>query len=336
MSPLEPRDVERLREAFRSARRVLLTGPVDVDGDSVGACLALARLAEALGACRVDVAGLPGGRYADLPGADRMIDPARVTGPYDLAVVLDGDRRRLAPGVHDAWTASPFRAVIDHHQSTTRDGYELALIDKDAGSTCQMVEELRRAWDLPMDLAFARLLYVGIVYDTGGFCHANTTSDTFRLAADLLEHGVDHSTIVVRTIWERRRQGAALLGRVLEGATWHADGRLVVGTIPVELMEDIGAVFMDLDRIVDVLLYVEGVQVAVLAVERRRGAGREVKLSLRSRGEVDVCAMAYRLDENGGGHRRAAGVVLPGRLCDVVGGLVPVLEDAVSCALANP
>ena len=67
MSPLEPRDVERLREAFRSARRVLLTGPVDVDGDSVGACLALARLAEALGACRVDVAGLPGGRYADLP-----------------------------------------------------------------------------------------------------------------------------------------------------------------------------------------------------------------------------------------------------------------------------
>ncbi len=336
MSLLDARDVERLRDALRTAGRVLLTGPVDVDGDSVGACLALARLAEALGVPQVDVAGLPGGRYADLPGADRMLDPAAVQGPYDVAVVLDGDRRRLASGVHEAWTASPVRVVVDHHQSTTPDGYELALIDVGAGSTCQMVEELRRVWALPTDLAFARLIYVGIVYDTGGFCHANTTSETFRLAADLLEHGVDHTSIVVRTIWERRRPGIQLLGRVLEGATWHAGGRLVVGTIAVELMEGVGGVLMDLDRIVDVLLYVEGVEVAVLAVERRRDAGREVKLSLRSRGEVDVCSLAWRLDENGGGHRRAAGVVLPGRLCDVVGGLLPVLEDAVVCALANP
>jgi len=333
---LEAHDAERLRLAIRTAERVLLTGPVDIDGDSVGACLALARLAQALGPARVDVAGLPGGRYADLPGADRMLDPSGVAGPYDVAVVLDGDRRRLAPGVHEAWTASPFRVVVDHHQSTTPDGYDLALIDTCAGSTCQMVEDLRHAWGVPMDPTFARLVYVGIVYDTGGFCHANTTAETFRLAADLLEQGVDHTAIVVRTIWERRRQGAVLLGRVLEGASWHADGRLVVGRIPVELMEEIGGVLMDLDRLVDVLLYVEGVEVAVLAVERRRGEGREVKLSLRSRGQVDVCALAWRLDENGGGHRRAAGVVLPGRLTDVVGGLVPVLEDAVVCALANP
>ncbi|MBN1335830.1 MAG: DHH family phosphoesterase [Deltaproteobacteria bacterium] len=336
MSPLDVQDVQRLRQALQAAGRVLLTGPVDIDGDSVGACLALARLVEALGPARVDVAGLPGGRYADLPGADRMLDPIAVAASYDVAVVLDGDCRRLAPGVQSAWSACPFRVVVDHHQSTTPDGYELALINHEAGSTCQMVEELRRAWGLPMDPVFARLVYVGIVYDTGGFCHANTNAETFRLAADLLEQGVDHTAIVVRTIWERRRQGVLLLGRVLEGASWHAGGRLVVGTLSVELMEEIGAELMDLDRIVDVLLYVEGVQVAVLAVERRRNAGREVKLSLRSRGEVDVCQLAWRLDENGGGHRRAAGVVLPGRLQDVVGGLTPVLEDAVVCALANP
>jgi phosphoesterase RecJ-like protein len=181
---------------------------------------------------------------------------------------------------------------------------------------------LLQAWGVPLDPALAHCLLTGIAYDTGGFRHTNTSPSTLRLTADLVEAGAPFNPLVVRTSCERRKAGLQLLGHALHGATFYADDRLVVAAVRRDKMREVGAEAGDLDFIVDQLLYVQDVEVAILVVERGSAESPRVKLSLRSRGRIDVCVIAAALHEGGGGHERAAGVVLEGELEQVMDQLV--------------
>jgi phosphoesterase RecJ-like protein len=326
---------EALLELARSSGRVLLTGPRDVDGDSLGACLALARVLERLTRAEVVVAAEVGWRYADLPGIDSCVPDARVQGSFDLAVVLDGDRRRLSDPIAPIFARASHQAVIDHHRSTTGQGYDLALVDAHSASTAELVLKVLRAWSTPLDADLARLLLTGIAFDTGGFRHTNTSPQTLRLAAELVEAGADYSAVVVRTACERRGAGLLLLGHALHGARFHFDERLVVAVVRRDKLAEVGAQAGDLDFIVDQLLYVQGVDVAILAVERGSHADPRLKLSLRSRGGTDVCAIAATLAPGGGGHERAAGVVLRGPSDEVLARRVlPLIQRALGAGPA--
>jgi len=327
---------QALLERVRASRRILVTGPKDVDGDSLGACLALARVMEQLSDATVQVAAEVGWRYRDLPGAEGCVLDAALVGPFDLAVVLDGDRRRLTDEITPIFEGSGCQVVIDHHRSTTGLGYDLALVDASSASTAELVHAVLEAWQAPIDAALASCLLTGVVYDTGGFRHANTSPQTLRLAADLVEAGADYSPVVVRTACERSKAGLLLLGHALHGARFHAQDRLVVGVVRRAMAQRVGAESGDLDFIVDQLLYVQGVEVAVLAVERGTDADPNVKLSLRSRGRTNVCTIAASLHPGGGGHQRAAGVVIDGELDAVLDQRVlPLIHQALD-ALEAP
>jgi phosphoesterase RecJ-like protein len=323
-------EIEKLLALARGCERVLLTGPEGPDGDSIGACLALARCLERLGVPRVEVAGVPSYRYQWMAGAAEMVPDERVGGIYDLAIVMDGDAQRLTPPVEAAWARARRRAIVDHHGTTTPEGYDVALIDHTSASTCEMVLRLMDAWDMPLDPTQAELLYVGILFDTGGFRHSNTSVSTLRVAARLLEQGINHSSITTRVLLERRPNAMRLQGRILERARFFGDGAVIVGSLPLSLAEELELVSGDLEGIVDSLIYVRGVEVAVLMVERSPDL---TKLSLRSRGKVDVARLARSLHATGGGHAKAAGVVLTEPLVALSERLPELLVDAVgSCA----
>src|SRR5678809_358491 len=107
----------------------------------------------------------------------------RVAGPYDLVVVLDGDRRRLVPQVDAAFKSAKSTAILDHHGSTTPEGYTFAFLDPKAASTCEMVDGVLQDWKIPLDRDIAALLYTGLIFDTGGFRHSNTNASTHAFAA---------------------------------------------------------------------------------------------------------------------------------------------------------
>ncbi len=327
-----PQQAELLHAMVRNADRVLLTGPEDPDGDSLGACLALARAIRTLSGGTVDVAGQANFRYAWMPGAGDMLADGDVKGRYDVAIVMDGDRHRLSPEVSEVFHQSRRLVIIDHHGTTSADGYELAIIERDAASTCELVIELMDAWGVPLDRASASLLYAGMLFDTGGFRYSNTEAGTLRTAARLLDEGIDHAEIAIHVLMERRPAGMKLKARVMHGAAFHAAGAVVLGVASIGLHAELGTTEADIEGIVDALVYVEGVEVAVLVVERAPG---RVKLSLRSRGMVDVSAVARALDPSGGGHAKAAGVVLAMDLDEVVAWVPTVLSEAVDQARAD-
>lgn len=317
---------QALREAVIHARRVLLTGPMGPDGDSIGACLALAGAIRALSRAQVDIAGEPSYRYAWMPGAAQMIPDDQIKPDYDLVIVLDGDRGRLEKPVDAAFRAAARTGIIDHHRSTTPDGYDLVLIDHQAASTCDLVFGLMQQWAVPVDADAARLLYTGLIFDTGGFRHSNTTPDTHRLAAELLSHGIDHPRISTRVLMERSRAGLMLLGSVVSEATFLAGGQVAVGAASYALGTRLGAGPGDLEGIVDHLLYTVDVELACLFIERAPG---RVKLSLRSRSRVDVAALARQICPGGGGHARASGAHLDEPLDRAMERVLPLLIAAV-------
>lgn len=311
----------------RQSKTVLLTGPEGPDGDSIGAALALQRCLAALAPeVRVDVAGAPGARYAELPGAREMVRDADVRPDYDGVVVLDGDATRLVPPVEAAFRAARWTGLIDHHRSTDPAPYTVALLDPTAESTCGMVAAMGEQWGVARDASLATLLYAGIIFDTGGFRYSNTHASTHRLAAELLETGFDHAQVMLRVLVERRPQAIRLLGRLLATLEWLDGGRVALATCRRADLAAADATEADLEGVVDLLQHTEGVDLGVVAVEK---TGDRVKLSLRSRGRVDVAALARSMSPGGGGHAKAAGVVLPGAWESVLPGVRERLIAAV-------
>jgi phosphoesterase RecJ-like protein len=311
-----------LLDSLGACRTVLLTGPTRPDGDSLGACLALQAV---LRSHHVDatVTGRAAPRYRRMPGIDGLIADDAL-GTYDGVVVLDGDRHRLPPGATAAFASARLRGIVDHHASTRPDGYTHWWVQRRASSTCEMLFHAFQARDEVITPEIAHLLYAGLVFDTGGFRYSNTTPDTHRMAAELLEKGIDHAAICMDILMERRQAGFALLARVLGSAHADPSGRMLVAHATLADFAATSSMESDVEGTVEHLVNVEGVDVGVLVVERPDGT---VKLSLRSRGAVDVATLAHALDPSGGGHAKAAGVVLSCTPADAEAGLHATLAS---------
>ena len=316
----------RLYDAIKGASSVLFTGPMDPDGDSLGACLALARASGGFSEATVHVAGEANYRYDWMPDSETLLDDGALLEHYDLVVVMDGDRKRLTRRVTDLFAAAKVTALVDHHRSSSPDGYDVVLLDPDSPSTCEMVASMLSDWDVALDPAMATHLYTGIIFDTGGFKHENTMSKTHALAAQLLDLGVQPAPVHAKVLHERTQGGLRLLGEVLGAARFYAGGEIVVGVVTEEAVRRLGIQSGDTEGIVDAVLNTAGVEVAVLVKESGDSACR---MSLRSKTRVNVAEIARTLHEGGGGHVRAAGCRVPTSLDALMTRLPGVLEAAV-------
>ncbi len=319
--------IERLYPRVMEARRALLTGPVEADGDSVGASLAMATILRhanpALEVTVVSGAPVPA-RYSFLDGIDTIVAPDALAGRYDLALLLDGVRHRIGD-VGAYFDAAGTRVLVDHHWSSSPDEYDLALLDVHRASTCEMVHDVARhpRFGCPVDRVMAAQLYTGIAFDTGTFRYSCTTPDTLRLAAELLETGIDAQSIVEHVFLDSRYEDVRFRGRVMADIERSADGRVAYARIPLSLVAETGAGPEGTEGLINALVFTVGVEAAALFVEKPDGV---VKVSFRSRGLVNVAELARGLSPQGGGHDRAAGVQLEGAMDDVTAMVVGRIE----------
>jgi bifunctional oligoribonuclease and PAP phosphatase NrnA len=203
---------------------------------------------------------------------------------------------------------------VDHHHDNTRFG-TVDLVDDGAACTTEIVWDLMRRLGVEADQEIAEALYVGLVTDTGRFMYENTGPRAHRMAAELIEAGVDTHAIYRRLYEDMPYAKLELLGRALGQVERWDDGALTVARVTREDFEAVGAEDSYTEGIIDHLRSVEQTKVAVLSrevefpgVANGGSAGPRIrkKVSLRSTdGEVDVSAIARA--GGGGGHRQAAG-----------------------------
>jgi phosphoesterase RecJ-like protein len=292
---------------------VALTTHVNADGDGVGSEVGLWHLLRARGLHPViaNPTAIPDRFGFLLPeGADASDRAGREIARAEVVVVLDiSDLPRLG----DLATAVRERRApvvcIDHHVSpgTLPDGPR--LVAPEATATAELVFDLATTLGWPLSADAARALYVGLLTDTGGFRFSNTTARALRVAATLLEHGVNPESIYEAVYASAPEGRVRLLAEVLQTLVVEPGLGLAWVTVPSGALERHGATPDDLDGIVEYARSIAGVRLALLF---RQIANGRIKVSFRSMGEVDSAALAQRF--GGGGHHKAAGASLAGSL----------------------
>jgi phosphoesterase RecJ-like protein len=297
---------ESLLSLVRQGNRFLLTSHVSPDGDAIGSELGLARILRKLGKSAVVWNRDPTPPlYAPLPGSARIHTgeepPAGFPEAFDAVLVLECpslDRTGL-----DAALAAAGKPIanVDHHLGNQHYG-GVNWVDTAAPALGEMVHRLAAAFKLGMDEETATCLFLTLVTDTGGFRFTNATAEAFEAAATLVREGA-RPELVSQWLHESRPEASLrLLGAMLHTLELHDGGRVASALISEEMFATTGAAPGDTEGLVDYPRSIAGVH--AVALFRQTGADRW-KVSLRSRGEIDVEQVARR--HGGGGHRNAAG-----------------------------
>jgi phosphoesterase RecJ-like protein len=299
---------EQVVAELRQAEKLLLTTHENPDGDALGSLLAMHWILQQLGKHSLmymspDEFPLPWEyrtwKFEGLVGAP----------PDDVAertiVFLDcGNIERMPV---DFLQEEGLHVLnIDHHHDNTRFG-TVNLVVPEASCTAEIVYALARELGVEITAPIADALYVGLVTDTGRFMYENTTPEAHRMAAELIEAGVDPHPVYRRLYEDLPFGRILLLQRALASVERHDEGAMTVVHLTRADFEETGALETDSEGIVDHIRAVEGTAVAVLVRELladdRKGLR---KVSLRATdGRVDVSRIAREL--GGGGHRQAAG-----------------------------
>ena len=315
--------IDEAAAAIGGADRIALACHVGPDGDALGSMLGLAIAAANAGK---EVAASFGSPFEMPPSLaflpqEHLVAPKDFPGKPELMVALDaGSAERL--GELGANVKRARRViVIDHH--VTNEGFgDIAVVDPNAAATGELVYEILRSLEWKTTPEIAQCLHTALVTDTGRFSYANTTPQTLRIAAELVEAGAVPSEIS-RHVYEEAPFGylkavAVAMGR----AVLVPELRVVHTSITDEDLREAGIDWGDTENLIDLLRLAVEADTAVLAKGHEDG---RVKVSMRSRGDTDVGALAAAM--GGGGHRLAAGFTAEDEVDAVIDRVLGAMED---------
>jgi len=244
-------------------------------------------------------------RYRFLPGSEWISSGAPPTGPFDVRIVLDTASAERAGKIGLALEKNSPIVNIDHHASNPGYG-DLAYVEPGRASCAEVIHDLLKAAKMPLPLEAAQCLFVAISTDTGSFQYPAVTPATFRIAANLIEQGLDLGELS-RLIYESYPPRRLLLLReVLQSVRFAARDRIAYFWIDAENYRRSGAKPEDSEGMIDHVRAIQSVTVAVLFEEIPEEG--KVRISLRSKdGRVNMNRVAQMFE--GGGHASAgAGV----------------------------
>ena len=301
-------DLKRAAATIAGGHRIGVVGHIGPDGDALGSAIGLARSARAAGKEAVASFGEPFVVPSEMSFLDTsmLVPPSEFADDFDVVVACDTAARDRLGSLADAAERAGTLVIIDHHRSN--DGFgDVTLIDPEAGATAQLVFYLLEELQWPIDEAVATALYTGLVTDTGRFQYSSTTPEVHRVAARLLAAGVEPDRVGQRLFEATPFGYYVVLAKVMERAVLEPELGLVWSVMELGDLEAGGIGYETTDGLIDAVRIAEEADVACLLKEREPGT---LKGSLRSRGAVDVAAIAGAFD--GGGHHNAAGFTFVG------------------------
>ncbi len=309
----------RIKEKIDEAEKILVVSHISPDGDSIGSILGLG-----LGlqkeytdkTVHIAIADMIPGRYSFLKTDNILF--TKSSEKYDTVFVLDcGDLERAGMEIDEKKVIN-----IDHHITNPEYG-ELTLVKPDASSTSEIVGELLKELGIELDKDIAESLYTGITSDTGSFKYSNTTGKTHRIAADLLDTGIDIDKISTKLYQNRSVTATKLMKEAIDNMKLFLGGKIVFLEINQEILDRCGANVRDSDMLVEFLRDMEGVEISILLKPLEKG----YKGSLRSKTDADVSGIASEF--GGGGHVKAAGFASTLPKEEIVQKLVEYAKDEI-------
>lgn len=318
--------LKEIAAVLKDRDNYLLTGHAIPDGDCIGSLIGLYLALLSMGKNAVillqdKVPDL----YYYLYGSDKIISPGQIKGSFSNVIFLDSsDEQRVGTEVLECIKRRDFTINIDHHETNEFFG-DMNYIDSGAAATGQIIFKLLREMNVEISLQMAEALYAAIIMDTGNFQYSNTSSETFQIAAELLECGVDLNRTRINLFESKQREEILLLKTALKYIDFSRDGRLAWMLLPYEEVKCIGALDIHPEGIIGYTRMIKGVEIGLLFREIKPGF---VKIGFRSKKAVNVAEIAAHF--GGGGHAQAAGARQEGTLAEVKNRVIRYIEDVLS------
>ena len=289
-------------------QRFIITSHETPDADAIGSECAISKALRGLGRETIVLNADPIPRKLSFLDPDKVIQvleredqiPVDV-GEYSLLMLDTNDLQNIGQIASLVFPRVREHFIIDHHEQE-EDLLAGNFIQKSASSTAEILYQLLREMNVPIDREMAQALFTGIVYDTGSFIYPKTTALTFEIARDLVARGVRPNVVYSRLYESNSISALILQTRVLATLELFFANHVSLLTMTREMVVDSGANYEEADQLINIPLRSEDIRVSVFFKQNPAGL---LRCSLRSKANINVAEIAQSF--GGGGHRTAAG-----------------------------
>lgn len=326
--PFEPWFLDRIR----TASHIALMTHVGPDADGLGSQVAFCAAARKAGVSAVVVNNDP------MPARYRWLDPNGVVlgaadaesalAHTDLGLVFDTHDAARAGKPHAALTSNGVDVMVLDHHRVAADADVQGVVATEFSSTGELCYRLLQALGWPIDAEVAHGIYAAISFDTGSFRYLRNQATTMRVAAELLDTGLDTNPIQEALFANRPADETRLLGRILDRVQFAAAGRVAYVIADVDVAAGLNVASDAYGEAIPFVVGIEGVLAAAMLKPGR--TPDQWRLSLRSKTAVKIGHIAEQ--RGGGGHAHAAGATLHGQAAALMAEVVAEMTAAVDGA----
>ena len=305
--------IRRIKAAIKKFNKFLVTSHINPEADAVGSQVAMAFLLRKLGkvAVMLDDSPVPS-LLQFIKGTEEISKEMPHDFNYQAVIILDSPDLTRIGRVNEYIKKDAVIINIDHHISNINFG-KFNWVEPEFSSAGEMVYDLFKAFKVKIDLDDAIALYAAIMTDTGSFRYSNTSSKAHRIAAELIDIGVQPYEMHTKIYETSSIQDTNLLGESLQTMKLTEDGKIAWIWVTKEMLKKTKASLEGTEGIINFARSIGGVEIAILF--RETGTEDRVKVSFRSKGKVDVNKLAAAF--NGGGHPTASGCTVFGKIEEV-------------------
>ena len=287
-------------DVINNSDSILLLTHEKPDGDAIGSVMAMYNVLKDMNKTVDIVIPEVPPVFNFLDSINKVVDKSNKK--YDLVITCDCSTKERLGQINNEFDNCKHSIVIDHHVSNTNYG-EINYVDANISSCCQIIYYLLKEWNIKFTHEIGEALTTGMLTDTNGFANCNVDKNTFIMAAELLDTGIDFPNIYYTVLSKCNKAQHLLRKIVIDRLEFYEDGKIAFSYVTKKDLENAGALPGDHEGLVDIGRNIEGVEVSIFI---REDDGYRV--SFRSNGKVLVNSIASKF--GGGGHDMAAGATL--------------------------
>ncbi|QGT99215.1 hypothetical protein SYNTR_0622 [Candidatus Syntrophocurvum alkaliphilum] len=263
--------------------------------------------------------------YHFLFGSNMILKPQDISkNDFENIIYLDcSDKNRVGESVADFLNDKRYIINIDHHATNELFG-NINLVNPEASATAEIITNLIPLLNVDITKDIANALFTGIVMDTGSFQYSNTTSETLKIASYLIDSGVEQEKVRINLFESKSHKEVLLLRKSLQSLKVSSDGKIAWMQLSIDDIKELDVKDLHPEGIINHTRSIKGVEVGILFRETSPGI---VKVGFRSKSAIDVAQIAKKF--GGGGHEKAAGARLEGRLDDVKSKVLNSVKEVI-------
>ena len=307
---------------------ILIYPHVNMDGDALGSSTAICLALRQLGKKAYVMINEPIPKNLDFLECGCTTTDDSVLDEVQLSLMLDCNSMNRIRGREAAWERGKLKGCVDHHRTKHTDiRFDFVRAEPSSAATGEIIYNIIKAMGVEITLDIANCIFAAITTDTGNFQHSNTTKRSHEIVGHLYKIEGFNTKDISALIYDRKSKGALRMESiVLSNLEFYEDGKLVIGKVTDEILEETGCTMDEADGIVQQMMSIDGVEVGCLFKDNPSGC----RASLRAKSYANVESVASKF--GGGGHVLAAGCSFKEEIPEAESMIVPELIEAINKA----